>query len=121
MVAVVVAVAVAVEVAVVVVVGYLLVSFDVFVWVLPERGASHSSKGRGSVVIENRADQDSSFFVAQLLKDVPHLKVKHDPGFLLCHGCSSFCELIVSFGELIIVHMFVDVNRKDYFLKHKVK
>ena len=61
MVAVVVAVAVAVEVAVVVVVGYLLVSFDVFVWVLPERGASHSSKGRGSVVIENRADQDSFF------------------------------------------------------------
>ena len=61
------------------------------------------------------------FFVAQLLKDVPHLKVKHDPGFLLCHGCSSFCELIVSFGELIIVHMFADVNRIDYFLKHKVK
>ena len=56
-----VAVAVAVAVAVVVVVGYLLVSFDVFVWVLSERGASHSSKGRGSVVIENRADQDSFF------------------------------------------------------------
>ena len=56
-----VAVAVVVEVAVVVVVGYLLVSFDVFDWVLSERGASHSSKGRGSVVIENRADQDSFF------------------------------------------------------------
>ena len=56
-----VAVVVAVAVAVVVVVGYLLVSFDVFVWVLSERGASHSSKGRGSVVIENRADQDSFF------------------------------------------------------------
>ena len=56
-----VAVAVVVEVAVVVVVGYLLVSFDVFVWVLSERGASHSSKERGSVVIENRADQDSFF------------------------------------------------------------
>ena len=116
-----VAVEVAVEVAVVVVVGYLLVSFDVFVWVLSERGASHSSKGRGSVVIENRAEQDSSFFIAQLPKDVPHLKVKHDPGFLWYHGCSSFCELIVSFDELIIVHMFADVNRKDYFLKHKVK
>ena len=77
-----VAVVVAVAVAVVVVVGYLLVSFDVSGWLVSGRGASHSTKGRGSVVIENRADQDSSFFIAQLLKDVPHLKVKHDPGLL---------------------------------------